>query len=87
MTFDFASLESAILGSTLPGTVAIADALGVTKRTVNRYRKSGLSRQKADALACRAGLHPACVWPGWVDETTHLFTRLRNQLAGTRWAA
>lgn len=82
----FADLEAMVDTRHLPGTVA--QVLGISGTTANRYRREGLSVKQADKLACRAGLHPANVWPEqWVDPVADLFTRLRNQLAGTRWAA
>lgn len=82
----FADLERIVDTRHLPGTVA--HVLGISGATANRYRREGLSVKQADTLACRAGLHPANVWPDqWVDSITDLFARLRKQLSGTRWAA
>lgn len=41
----------------------VARALGVSRTTVRRARQDGISYYTADQFACRAGLHPANVWP------------------------
>ncbi|WP_116996316.1 hypothetical protein [Desertimonas flava] len=41
---------------------AIADAMHVDVRTVQRWRATGLSYDLADELAVRAGLHAFDVW-------------------------
>ncbi|MFN0090128.1 MAG: MerR family transcriptional regulator [Acidimicrobiales bacterium] len=43
----------------------LADRLGVTARTVHRWRAEGLSDLQADRAAIAVGLHPALVWPDW----------------------
>jgi hypothetical protein len=45
----------------------IAAELGVTQRSVFRYRRSGLTHNAADKLAIAAGYHPANVWPEWLE--------------------
>lgn len=65
----------------------LAQVLGVSGSTLTKYRSNGLTAKQADRLAVRAGLHPGNIWSDWVDPVTDLFTRLRNQLDGTRWAA
>ena len=39
-----------------------AEQLGVTMRTVIRYRKDGLSLDQADRVAFALGLHPFDLW-------------------------
>lgn len=46
-------------------TVAVAELLGVTDRTVWRWRQTGLMRSTADEVAIRLDLHPGLVWPDW----------------------
>lgn len=46
-------------------TVAVAEVLGVTARTVWRWRQTGLMHSTADEVATRLGLHPLEVWPDW----------------------
>jgi len=46
-------------------TPAVAELLGVTDRTVWRWRQTGLMRSTADEVATRLGLHPLEVWPDW----------------------
>lgn len=46
-------------------TQGLAMALGVSKRHVLRAAKEGLTAEKADAWACKLGLHPSNVWPEW----------------------
>lgn len=43
----------------------IATRLGVTARSVHRYRAEGLSLDAADRLATANGLHPCHLWPEW----------------------
>lgn len=45
-------------------STALAEACGVTRRTVSRWRHRGLTWDKADKAACALGLHPASVWGG-----------------------
>lgn len=42
--------------------------LGVSGTTWKQYRDQGVSELVADRLATRAGLHPAVVWPEWMDD-------------------
>jgi hypothetical protein len=49
----------------------VADLLGVTIRTVNRWRSghTGIICKLADEIATQhLGLHPALLWPEWLDE-------------------
>jgi transposase-like protein len=43
----------------------LARRLGVTAESVYRWRDRGLTVWAADRAACRAGFHPAIVWPEW----------------------
>lgn len=43
----------------------LAELLGVTRRTLHRYERSGLTIEQADMFAVRLGLHAAEVWPAW----------------------
>ena len=45
------------------GFAAIAASGGVTRRTLYRWRHSGLTLEQTDELAIRCGLHPSEVWP------------------------
>lgn len=46
-------------------TPALAELLGVTDRTVWRWRQTGLMHSTADEVATRLGLHPLEVWTDW----------------------
>ena len=47
------------------GTSEFARAIGASRWTVLRMKKSGLTIHQADELAIRfAGCHPVCIW-GW----------------------
>lgn len=50
----------------------LAHRLGVTRRTVQRWRTTGLTDVSADHAAVRLGAHPLEIWPDWCDpkETT-----------------
>lgn len=44
-------------------TCHLADAVGVDRRTVKRWRHQGLMVTQADRAAVALGLHPASLWP------------------------
>ena len=60
--FPFADLE-ALLGEC--PTRVIAARLGVSTRTVWRWRAGGLTVDQADRAAIAAGWHPGTVWDTW----------------------
>ena len=60
--FDLDPLE-VLLGR--PGATRLAERLEIHYRQLFRLRASGLTDGQADELACRVGLHPAVVRPGW----------------------
>lgn len=43
----------------------LATWLGVEVDAMRKYRDRGVGPWLADVLACRAGTHPANVWPEW----------------------
>lgn len=49
-------------------TAELARMAGVSRRTAARWAETGLADVHADRVAVRLGLHPALVWPGWLDE-------------------
>ena len=56
-------------GMLLSGTALVAEACGVTKRTVQRWAQAGLTWDAADKAACSLGLHPASVFGrAWWDD-------------------
>ncbi len=60
LPIDWTLARSDVVG---PGPIAqAATLLGVTRRTVHRYRNSGLDHWTADRLAITAGCHPLTVW-------------------------
>lgn len=62
--FPLADLEAHLNPTS---TAALAQRLGVSARTVWRWRASGLNPTQADRAAIAAGLHPANIWPNWWD--------------------
>jgi hypothetical protein len=42
-------------------------AIGTTTKRYSYYRENGLSIDLADKWSERLGLHPAEVWPNWVE--------------------
>ncbi len=60
--FAFDAIE-AHLGPASTATIAMR--LGVSARTVWRWRASGLTELQADRVAVAAGLHPGSVWDTW----------------------
>lgn len=53
---------------------------GLSESTVDVARRDGLSERQADRWAVLCGLHPACVWPEWVE--AGLSENDRHYLAG-----
>lgn len=51
------------LGSRSAGDTA--DLLGVSVRSLHRWRRTGLTERQADVLAIRAGSHPGELWSDW----------------------
>lgn len=48
--------------------VALAEMVGVTRRTVQRWKHSGLHPEMAERAAESLGEHPALIWGGaWWD--------------------
>lgn len=66
--FDFEPLAQAA-GS--PSGLALARRLGVTDRTIWRWKAEGLSDHQADRAACALGRHPVSVWPDWYTQTAN----------------
>ena len=60
--FDFAELEAHLEPTP---TRVLAERLGVSARTVWRWRASGLNPTQADRAAIALGLHPGSVWASW----------------------
>ena len=66
-TFDFEQLAEAAGGAT---PAALARAIGVTARTVYRWRHAGvIPADHADRAAVALGHHPAELWPSWATDT------------------
>ena len=62
------SLPWAPLDRQLPDSARdAAEILGITRRSVVRYRTTGaFPAEHADAFAVAVGLHPLNLWPEWV---------------------
>ena len=59
--FPFAPLAEAA-GN--PGPAALAQQLGVSRRTVHRWQATGtVPTRRADQAAIQLGHHPAEIWP------------------------
>lgn len=50
-----------------PCMAQLARRVGEHPRETYRWRDRGLSERQADRVACRLGLHPARIWPGWFE--------------------
>jgi hypothetical protein len=49
----------------------LAGAVGVTRRTISRWRhRGGFTFNEADQVAIAAHLHPTIIWPHWDNEHT-----------------
>lgn len=49
----------------------LADQLGVSIDVVVAWRHRGLSHKQADRVAIAMDLHPAIVWPDWINNERH----------------
>ena len=56
---------------------SVAAALGHSPERVRLAAEFGLSDQRADHWATRLGLHPAQVWPDWIDAGLSVVDRQR----------
>ncbi len=59
---SFAPVDRLLEGQS--DTIA-GELLAVTRRTIIRYRKEGLTPPLADKIATRLGHHPARLWPDY----------------------
>lgn len=48
----------------------LARTCGVTQRSIHRYIHDGVPEAMTDAMAVRAGFHPAEVWPEWIEQAS-----------------
>lgn len=53
-------------------TIEAAERLGVSRRSLSRWRSDGISVPVADQVAIRAGYHPCEVWPEWSSASADL---------------
>jgi hypothetical protein len=60
--FPFADFEAHLSPES---AATLAQRLGVSTRTVWRWRADGLTAIHADRVACACGLHPGIVWADW----------------------
>ena len=44
------------------------EVLGVSRRTVYRYVRDGMTTAQADCVAVALGLNPVDLWPSWYDD-------------------
>ena len=71
MRYDFGPLERAVGGP----DDQIAEACDVVRRTVQRWRTTGLSYESAVAACEAARLHPAELWPSWYSDELERLSR------------
>lgn len=64
-TYPFAAL---LEKAGLETTSKAVRGLSISGASFNRYTEHGLTPEQADRLACRAGFHPAEVWPEWAAD-------------------
>lgn len=63
----------------------LAEQVGVSDRTVKRWRAEGIPESKADDVAAAAGEHPAVLWPDlWEDAEQRRRRRQREWVAKRR---
>ena len=65
----------------------LADLLGYSERAVYRWVEVGISWDRADRIAVSAGLHPATVWPEWLDWSIRLNATICDTPSLTRYAS
>lgn len=54
---------------TITATQALAEHLGVDRRTIRRWRHEGIPADKIDHLACHiVGCNPINIWPEYDDQ-------------------
>lgn len=46
---------------------ALADIVGVAKRSVHRWSVEGVPVHRADKVAVALGVHPSAIWSEWFD--------------------
>lgn len=63
--YPIAVLEH-VIGS--ESTEDTAERLGLSHRSVTRFRSAGLTHRQADEFACRVGLVAELVWDGWLHD-------------------
>jgi hypothetical protein len=70
LPIDFVLARRNVVG---PGVIAqAAPLLGVSPRTLHRYRHQGVDAWTADQLAIGAGWHPLLIWgQDWIDAVSH----------------
>jgi hypothetical protein len=64
--YPLAPLASFVDPAHQMGQPALAKALGLHLKQLQRYAAHGVTDIAADRLACRAGAHPALIWPEWI---------------------
>ena len=71
--FSIEPLAAVVAGRTgsASSTAMIAQAVGVSGRTVQRWKRAGLSCWVADRAATELALHPSEVWDGWWECDDH----------------
>lgn len=69
-------LEPLMEAMRCPSVHALGQQLNIAGSTLQLYRDSGLTARVADRLAIAAGLHPAMVWPSWIDDGLSVVDRL-----------
>lgn len=60
----------AVLTGPPAGPAELGRRLGVPRSSIEYYRDHGVGEVEADRLACVVGVHPAVIWPDWLDDPT-----------------
>ena len=45
----------------------VAELLGASMQSIQRYKNDGIPRSKADQLAIAMDLHPCAIWPDFYE--------------------
>lgn len=67
------------------GPAELARLLDTNHSTIRKWKQRGIAWESADRVAVSAGLHPAAVWPEWLDHSIALNAGLCDAPSLTRY--
>ncbi len=60
----------------------LAEAIGMNRRSILRWKKTGIPPMTADKIACTLGEHPCVIWRDWWTYRSELPEREESAVAG-----